>query len=248
MKISLITQARFGSTRLRGKILEKISKKTILQIHLENIKKSKLVTDFFVATTNEIESEIICNIAKKCKFNYFKGDINNVLSRFYHTVKECKPDYVVRVTSDCPLIDSILIDEVINYTIFNKFSYCSTSDEYPDGVDVEVFKFTELERAYINATLDSEKEHVTPYIKNTLKGSKDISMYNSNYNFRNVRFTLDEVSDLETIKILVNKFGVNARWYIYAGFIINNPQLFQNQSITRNQGYINSILKESQNE
>ena len=139
MKIALVTQARFGSSRLKGKVLEKISNKTILQIHLENVKKSKLVTDFYVATTNESESDIICSIAENCNFNYFRGDLNNVLSRFYYTVKEGLPDYVVRVTSDCPLIDSVLIDEVIHYTIFNKLSYCSTSYEYPDGVVVEVF-------------------------------------------------------------------------------------------------------------
>ena len=75
-----------------------------------------------------------------------------------------------------------------------------------------------------------------------------MSRYNSNYNFKHVRFTLDEASDLEAIKTLINKLGDNARWYDYAGFIINNPQLFQNQSITRNQGYINSLLKEGQNE
>jgi spore coat polysaccharide biosynthesis protein SpsF len=241
MEIVLVTQARFGSSRFRGKILEKINKKTILQIHLENLKKSKLVTQYIVATTNEIESQLICNIAESNDFKYYKGDLNNVLSRYYNSLKELRPDYVVRVTSDCPLIDSILIDEIIHYTIFNELSYCSTSENFPDGVDVEVFKFIELEKAYLNATTDSEKEHVTPYIKKTLKDTNTISQYNSNYNFNSVRFTLDEEVDLEAIKILINKVGINARWYEYAGFVINNLNLFQNQSIIRNHGYLNSL-------
>lgn len=241
MEIVLVTQARFGSSRFRGKILKKINKKTILQIHLENLKKSKLVTHYIVATTNEIESQIICNIAESNNFKYFKGDLNNVLSRYYNSLKELRPEYVVRVTSDCPLIDSILIDEIIHYTIFNELSYCSTSENFPDGVDVEVFKFIELEKAYLNATLDSEKEHVTPYIKKTLKDTNVISKYNSNYNFNSVRFTLDEEVDLEAIKILINKVGINSRWYEYAGFITNNLNLFKNQSIMRNHGYLNSL-------
>ena len=78
-------------------------------------------------------------------------------------------------------------------------------------------------------------------IKKILKDTNAISQYNSNYNFNSVRFTLDEEVDLEAIKILINKVGINARWYEYAGFIINNLNLFQNQSIIRNDGYLNSL-------
>ena len=248
MNVALVTQARFGSTRFKGKILEKINEKTILQIHLENLRRSKFTNQFIVATTNELESDIICDIAKSNDFKFYKGDLNNVLSRYYNSLKELSPDYVVRVTSDCPLIDSILIDEIIYYTIFNKLSYCCTSEYFPDGVDVEVFKFDELKIAFLNAKLDSEKEHVTPYIKNSLKNTNLISDYKPNYDFKNVRFKLDEEYDLEAIKILIKEFGINARWYEYAGFIINNKHLFHNQLIKRNEGYLNSLLKDKKNE
>lgn len=99
---------------------------------------------------------------------WYKGSVNDVLDRFYQTALPEMPDYVVRLTSDCPLIDPAIIDHIIQYCIDNDFDYVSNGmhPTYPDGMDTEVFKFSALETAWKEANLQSEREHVTPYIKN----------------------------------------------------------------------------------
>src|SRR5258706_2252301 len=105
MKIIAITQARFGSTRLPGKVLKEINGKSLLQIHLERATKSKRIDELIVATTYEKESTEICRVAKKLGLKTYKGSTHDVLDRYYQSAKSEKPDYVVRITSDCPLID-----------------------------------------------------------------------------------------------------------------------------------------------
>jgi len=157
VKVIGVTQARVGSTRLPNKVLLKINDKTLLEYHLDRLTKSAEVNKWIVATTNEQGSDEIVKISNKFHISAFKGDTDNVLNRFYEAVKNENPDYIVRVTSDCPLIDSTLIDKVISHAIKNSLDYCRTSDCYPDGFDVEVFKFSELQFANFNAKLLSDK-------------------------------------------------------------------------------------------
>ena len=110
MKIIGVTQARIGSSRLPRKVLLTINDKTLLEYHLERAMQSKLVNKWIVATTDEPESDLICEIANKLKISSYKGSLNDVLDRFYQSVKNENPDYVVRVTSDCPLLDAALVD------------------------------------------------------------------------------------------------------------------------------------------
>ena len=177
MNIIAITQARVSSSRFPSKILNTINGESLLEIHLKRILKSKLISQLIVATTKEEGVDKIINIATKCNVNYFQGNLNNVLDRFYQSVKNKKANYIVRLTSDCPLIDAELIDKVIRYTIDKNLDYCSTGLEeiFPDGQDVEVFKFSALEKAWKEATLNSDKEHVTPYIhKNSTYRNKSM--------------------------------------------------------------------------
>jgi spore coat polysaccharide biosynthesis protein SpsF (cytidylyltransferase family) len=246
MKIGLITQARIGSTRFKRKILSKVSNKsTILDCHLHRVRRSKLVTDFIIATTNEIGIDIVNKISLKHGFNHFiyEGDCNDVLSRYYESCKELYFDYVVRVTSDCPLLDATLIDKIIEFTIEHNLDYCSNTleDYFPDGQDVEVFKFNELEKAYLCAERPSEREHVTPYIKaNSLR----IKNYNDSSvkRLKKVRMTIDYEEDLMPIINCIDEFGMDASWRDYAEFIRING--FKNQKIQRNIGYEKSLRDE----
>src|SRR5690606_21561491 len=138
----------------------------------------------------------------------FQGSTEDVLDRFYNAVKDEKPEYVVRVTSDCPLIDAKLIDQVINMVIEKNLDYGSNTlkEEYPDGQDVEVFKFDALKNAWENASLLSDREHVTPYIrKNSSFNNKHLfksENFDSPANMNHIRMTVDEPIDLETIRIM----------------------------------------------
>jgi spore coat polysaccharide biosynthesis protein SpsF len=177
MRIVLITQARIGSTRFPNKVTMPLGTSTLLGVHLERVKKAKMVTACVVATTNEDGVNVITGIAQHSGVSVYQGNLNDVLDRFYQAALPFKPDYVVRVTSDCPLLDANLIDAVIELTIKEKADYGANIliEEFPDGQDVEVFTFSALQKAWEEAVLPSEREHVTPYIRNnsSVKGGGD---------------------------------------------------------------------------
>lgn len=249
MNIVIITQARFGSSRLPGKVLKKIEDNSLLGMHLQRLKKVDFANKVIVATTNEPESDRIIAVAKKENCLFYQGSTEDVLDRFFHAAELYDSFYVVRVTSDCPLIDHELVSKVIQYTIEHDFAYCMLSEQFPDGVDVEVFKTEELKDAFLNAKLPSEREHVTPYIRNKSKQNKSYGQYECQEgDFKSIRFTVDEEADFEAIKILVNHLGVDASWIDYTKFIIEHPDLFINQTIIRNSGYLKSLKNDTKPE
>jgi spore coat polysaccharide biosynthesis protein SpsF len=242
MNIVIITQARFGSSRLPGKVLKKIGDNSLLELHLKRLKKVTIANNIIVATTNESESDMITAVAQNENCFFYKGSTEDVLGRFFHASQLFDSSYVVRVTSDCPLIDPALVNKVIEYTLEHDFNYCMLSEQFPDGVDVEVFRTEELEDAYLNAKLPFEREHVTPYIRNKSKQRKSYGQYDCQEgDFQAIRFTVDEEVDFEAIKILINHLGDDATWLDYTQFIIAQPNLFTNQNIVRNSGYLKSL-------
>ena len=143
------------------------------------------------------------------------------------------------------VIDSDLIDKVIKYSIQNDVDYCSNTliQNYPDGQDIAVIKFSALKNAWENANLQSEREHVTPYIRKNsdyfggnLFTSKN---YPCQYDFSRIRMTVDEISDFKLISKLINDLGTNKSWLEYTDYIISNG--LNNDNIIRNEGYLNSL-------
>jgi spore coat polysaccharide biosynthesis protein SpsF len=247
----LITQARIGSTRLPGKVLKEINGKSLLQIHLDRLKKCKSVSEIIVATTTNSKDQIIFEKAIEWGFSASKGSESDVLDRFYQAVKEKNADWVVRVTSDCPLIDPVLVDNVINFVHLNNKDYGANIliENYPDGQDIEVFKFSALEEAWKNAKLLSEREHVTPYIRNNtdVKGGNLFSAINypCDFDFSMIRMTVDEIRDFELIKILINDLGTDKSWLEYTNYIIQNNLTEINDSIIRNEGLLKSLKNDN---
>lgn len=245
--IIIVTQARIGSSRFPEKVLKPLGYSTLLGIHLERLKKSKRKTKIIVATTFEEKSNEIINIANKLDIDVFQGSTDDVLDRFYKAVKQYNPKLVVRVTSDCPLIDPLLIDSVIEMVENNNLDYGSNVliEAFPDGQDVEVFTFKALEIAWKDAKLSSEREHVTPYIRNNsdFKGNGKFKAlnFNSDINYNHVRMTVDEPSDLDTIVLITNELGFDQDWLTYTNYILNQNHLLNNQSIQRNEGYLKSL-------
>lgn len=240
--IILITQARIGSTRLPSKVLKSLGKINLLELHLSRLVKSNLVSKFIIATTFEYDSHKIIEIGKKYKFDIYQGSTTNVLDRFYKASIQIEPDYIVRVTSDCPLIDATIIDNAIIKIIKEKKDYIVTSKKIPDGFDVEVFKYSLLRKAWKYATLDSEKEHVTPWIRNFCVDKHTYLEYDiDNDRFKDVRLSVDENNDFKAIETLVDNLGFEESWNVYSSFVIDNPQLFFNQKTKRNEGYLKSL-------
>ncbi len=251
MNIVVVTQARSGSTRLPNKVLKKIGDKTLLQIHIERIKQTKLIDDIYIATTDQESDNVIEDLAKELQVKYYRGSENDVLDRYYQTVKDIQPDFIVRLTSDCPLIDPKLIDELVGEAISQNFDYYSNGlvENYPDGQDIEVFKFTALEKAWKDASLTSEREHVTPYIRknSTFYGQTLFTSNNHDLDesYRNVRMTVDEPNDFEVIKLIINDLGLEKDWRTYADYYLSNENISTlNKNIVRNEGYLKSINKD----
>ncbi|WP_199287747.1 cytidylyltransferase domain-containing protein [Pseudotamlana carrageenivorans] len=255
MKVVVVTQARSGSTRLPNKVLLKVKEKTLLQIHIDRIKQAEEVDSIFIATTNKKVDDVIEDLANNLGVNFYRGSENDVLDRFYQTVKDIKPDFVVRLTSDCPLIDPKLLDEVISQAKTKNLDYYANiiEERYPDGQDIEVFKFWALEKAWNEASLISDREHVTPYIRNnsSYKGGEVFKSENHGLrdNYSHVRLTVDEFQDLEVIKHIVNELGFDQDWKTYADYYLNNPKIKTlNSTIVRNEGYQKSVNQDKNNQ
>ena len=247
LKTVLITQARMGSTRLPGKVLMEVNQTPLLKIHLDRLKKSKKIDRIIVATTHNIEDDIIEKMSLEWGYEVFRGSENDVLDRFYQAVKYIKPLWIVRVTSDCPLIDPKLIDEVIEYSQNKNIDYCSNTlvENFPDGQDIEVFKFYALEYAWKNAIKKSHREHVTPYIRELSNFKKKNIFSAINFDnggdFAQIRMTVDEIRDYELIKVVIENNGVEKTWQEYVEYIVSNNLNNINGSIVRNEGYSKSL-------
>ncbi|MFA6238849.1 MAG: glutamate-1-semialdehyde 2,1-aminomutase [Bacteriovorax sp.] len=254
MKIVIITQARLSSSRFPMKILALIdSSDTLLSLHLKRLKKSKLANQIVVATTHEKGIETALDIARKNQAEVFQGSESDVLDRFYQAAKYVKADIVVRVTSDCPLIDSKLIDELIEFYRKEKVDYASVilKEQFPDGVDCEVFSFKVLEQAWKEAKAPFEREHVTPYIwqNSTLKGGSLFSskaFENKLGNFSQFRITVDTPNDLDVIKELIKKAGKEQDWKYYIDILDSDKNIKDfNMNNSRNEGYFKSKAQEA---
>ncbi|HXA01456.1 MAG TPA: glycosyltransferase family protein [Cytophagaceae bacterium] len=169
MKIGCIIQARTSSTRLPEKVLKELpfnSGVSVLRQVIRRVKKSSKVNVIIIATTEDSEDEKIIDISLRENVLWFRGSKENVLERYYLAAKENDLDHVVRITSDCPCIDPVLIDHFIEEHLKENADYTSTQAQsrYPHGLDVEVMKFEALEKAYQQAKEDFEKEHVTMFM------------------------------------------------------------------------------------
>lgn len=251
MKIVAVTQARYGSTRLPAKVLKRVGEESLLDIHLQRILKSKMISKLLVATTIEEGSEEIVRIAKLNGVDCYRGSIDDVLERFYFAVKNLAPDYVVRITSDCPLIDSNVIDRVVRECVENDVDYASNTlkPTFPDGIDVEVFKFVALEKAFNEAVLKSEREHVTPYIKknSSFNGGLLFSSINieASFDCSEYRMTVDTQEDYEVIKTLFENVGKDRGWEDYVKYLNQNINTMNiNSNLKRDEGYTKSLLND----
>ena len=153
----------------------------------------------------------------------------------------------MRVTSDCPLIDPKLVDDVIAFTIKNNNDYVTNTliENFPDGQDIEVFKYTALKKAWKNAILNSEREHVTPYIRKNSDfngGNLFTSLnYDCQSDFSKIRMTVDEIRDFELITLLINDLGTEKSWLEYTNYIIQEDLVKINNKIIRNEGLLKSL-------
>ena len=204
--IGCIIQARVGSSRLPKKILKDLDKKyNVLEYVINQLKSSNKIDKIIIATTISKRDEVIVNFAKKYNYEYFRGSENDVLDRFYQCAKNFNLDTVVRITSDCPLIDPKIVDEVIKKFTSTDSDYVTNTfpRTFPKGLDVEIFNFRVLTYMWENAILPSEREHVTQFLFKNKKFK--IGNYENKQNLSDLRWTIDYEKDYEFLCKIVQK-------------------------------------------
>tara|TARA_B110000003_G_scaffold276570_1_gene323987 strand:+ start:4278 stop:5021 length:744 start_codon:yes stop_codon:yes gene_type:complete len=205
--IGVIIQARMGSTRLPGKVLMDLGCSTLLDFQIERVKKAKNIATIIVATTLDTNDDEIENFCNKRGIKCFRGSQNDVLSRYYNCAKDNNLDVIVRLTADCPLIDPVVIDQVVDLYFEKCVDYASNTvppetSLWPDGSDVEVFSFRALEQAYQVAVKKEDKEHVTfLFWKDNLNKFKTAQLQNLE-NWSDYRFTVDYKEDYEVLTLI----------------------------------------------
>ncbi len=235
----LIIQARMDSTRLPGKVMMNIGKYKIIEFLIKRISKSKKINKILVATSKNMKDDALCEFLSQKKINFYRGEEFNVLKRFYNASIKYNPKYIIRITADCPLIDSKMIDKMIKIFESNSFDYISNTNPptFPDGLDIEIFTFMSLKDAYKNAKTKYEKEHVTPYIKLKKKNKK--FNYENKVDLSENRWTIDQKEDYDLIKKIFKKLNnkVFFDWEMVLRLKEKHPNIFKsNIKIKRNEG------------
>ncbi|WP_415890199.1 aminotransferase class III-fold pyridoxal phosphate-dependent enzyme [Neptuniibacter sp. SY11_33] len=239
MKVLMIVQARLGSSRLPGKVLKEVVGQPLLKIMLSRLSKSKCADQIVVATGVEHENASLIEAVKSWGYSIYAGSQHDVLKRFYDCAEQYNPDYVVRLTGDCPLIDVTLVDEVIESILNSDFEYVCNNypATYPDGLDAEVFTFDALKNAYLNAVDSYDREHVTPYLRKP--GFFKTHTLSADKNHSDKRWTLDQIEDLEVIKFVFEALApdVHFGWKEVLELQCEQPVKFEaNCEIQRNEG------------
>ena len=195
-----ILQARVSSTRLPGKVLKPILGRPMILRQIERIERATKIDQLIVATSSDITDDPLAQLCIENDTTCFRGSLEDVLDRLCQAAKLYSPDYVVRLTGDCPLADPKLIDDVVSFCEQGDYDYASNTVEptYPDGLDVEVFRYSCLKEAWEEASLPSQREHVTLVIHQHPKRYK-IGSYKNRIDLSSLRWTVDKPSDFEFV-------------------------------------------------
>ena len=202
MRIVAIIQARMGSTRLPGKTMMEICGKPLLWHVIDRTKPSRFINDIMVATTDKEEDKVILDFSKNNNISCFAGSEEDVLDRYYQAAKASKADVIVRITADDPLKDPDVMDRVILEFKDEGPDYASNTIKptFPLGMDIEVFTFSALERAWKESSTPYDREHVTPYIYNNPEKFKLLNVTNPKGDLSRLRWTVDTKQDLEFVR------------------------------------------------
>jgi len=216
LKIVTVIQARTGSSRLPNKILLPLANKPLLYRMFERVAASKMCGTIVIATTTDKSDDVVENLCNKFNMICFRGHPTDLLDRHYQAAKLFSADAVVKIPSDCPLIDKSVIDKVLNYYMenLNYFDYVSNlhPPTYPDGNDVEIMSFKALSDAWENANRELEREHTTPYFwENPDKFRIGNVIWETGLDYSmSHRFTIDYEKDYNFIKQVYDElYSVN---------------------------------------
>lgn len=209
MRMVCIVQARMGSTRLPGKVLEPLLGKPMIWWVMHRLRKSRLLDHVIIATTTKVTDNQLVELCKQEGWPVYRGSEDDVLDRYYQAAKQMDVEHIVRITSDCPLIDPLVTDHVIAtyLSAAPRPDYANNTLQrtYPRGLDTEVFSFAALETAW-NTDTSSWREHVTPYLYHNPDRFRLQSVTNS-ADYSRLRWTVDTPEDLALVRTVYEYFG-----------------------------------------
>ena len=246
--IAAIVQARMASSRLPGKVLKEVLGRQLLSFLLERLRNVNKIDKIIIATTVNKEDDPIVELCNRESVFYFRGSENDVLDRYYQAAKKFDVNDIMRITADCPLIDPRICENIIKIYFESDIDYIHTGQTFAEGLDCEVLSFNVLERSRQEASLLSEREHVTQYVHNHPELFKKVTFHNKTDDSK-YRFTVDEQEDFLVVKaIFEGLYDTHPSLFSTAeikNFLNANPDIFQiNANIIRNQGLMKSLQED----
>ena len=249
MKFLAMIQARCGSSRLPGKVLMDLCGKSVLQRMIERVQRSKYVDEVMVVTSIESENLPLIKLCTELGVRVGVGSENDVLDRYYQTAKLIKPQFIIRLTADCPCIDPELIDEAIDQ--MNDVDYMGMiSQTFADGLDIQIISYDALEKSWKEAIHSFEREHVTQYVIRHPEIFKIQDFKSKDGYFGDYRWTVDEPEDYEVVhqifKFFIEEKGTDIFGYKdILCFMDEHPEVKKiNSMFKRDEGLEKSIRED----
>lgn len=250
MNVVAIIQARMSSTRLPGKVLMSLAGKPVLEHVVSRIEQCKSIHKVVVATSTDGSDDAIEQWCQQGGVACHRGSLHDVLDRYYQAAKAHHADAIVRITADCPAIDPTIVDEVVQGYMDGGFEFFGLAGEFPDGLDCTVFAFSAIERAWREAKLPSEREHVGPYIEKNPQRFKSGKLEKFS-GLAHLRWTLDEPRDLAFLQeVFVRLYHEGPPFLAkdVLALLDREPELVGiNSNIIRNEGYLKSLQTDKEN-
>lgn len=240
-------QARVSSSRLPGKVLADLGGMPMILFMVDRVRRAKTLDRVVVVTSKEASDDPLADILADAKVDCFRGALDDVLDRFASAASHYDAETIVRLTGDCPLIDPRLIDAVIESLTASGADYASNiaPPTYPDGMDVEAFTMDALKRAHGAATLGSDREHVTPWLRRAENGAR-CHATGSPLDGSSIRLTVDYPDDMTLVREVVALVDDPRDFDLFDIYrvIDANPHLLEHNVHARNEGLALSLAND----
>ena len=236
------------STRLPGKVLKEVMGRPLLSYQIERLEKIGEINKIIIATTINKEDNLIIKLCEKEKVPYYRGSEDDVLDRYYEAAKKFGVDHILRITADCPLIDPEICSHVIKVYFGSEVDYVHTGPTFAEGIDCEIMSFRALEKAWQEARLKSEREHVTRYFYNHPELFTEVALTNKTDDNK-YRFTVDNYEDFLVVKAILEALYSKSSKLFSANEIkefldIHPDVLSLNAHVKRNEGLMKSLKED----
>lgn len=229
-----LIQARMASSRLPGKVLRDLGGQPALAWVVERCRRAQTVHQVAVATTDDPADDPVADLCAERGWDVFRGSQFDVLDRYYQAARHFSAQVIVRVTGDCPLIDPQAIDLVVSEFLSSGVDFAANRlppphpRTWPIGLDTEVCRFDGLERAWREAVLKFEREHVMPYFYDQ-EGRFRVRVVEHDPDYGHLRWTLDTPEDLDLLRVVVERLGrrMDVSWLEVLDLFLREPDLAQ---------------------